>query len=99
VDLPLAVSFRRQDLFPNAHPLYAGDLGLANPPSQMALFRMRTCCWCWAHAQRHHHTGYTFPAWCGRRCALRMSCDPAVIGLHFATDLAIACDPADCSPP
>ncbi|MFN9944220.1 MAG: pyruvate decarboxylase, partial [bacterium] len=25
---PVAVSFRRQDLFPNNHPLYAGDLGL-----------------------------------------------------------------------
>ena len=35
--LPTLVSFRRQDLFPNAHPLYAGDMGLANPASQMAL--------------------------------------------------------------
>src|SRR5262249_26785182 len=29
--IPVAVSFRRQDLFPINHPLYAGDLGLANP--------------------------------------------------------------------
>lgn len=36
--LPVAVGFRRQDLFPNAHPLYAGDLGLANPAAQRAAF-------------------------------------------------------------
>src|SRR4051812_20400203 len=34
----VAVSFRRQDLFPNAHPLYAGDLGLRNPDAQRAAF-------------------------------------------------------------
>ncbi len=36
--LPVAVSFRRQDLFPNDHPLYAGDLGLRNPDAQRAAF-------------------------------------------------------------
>src|SRR3712207_791435 len=36
--LPVAVSFRRQDLFPNTHPLYAGDLGLRNPDAQRAAF-------------------------------------------------------------
>ncbi|MEC5406009.1 thiamine pyrophosphate-binding protein [Paraburkholderia sp. MPAMCS5] len=31
-DLPVAASFRCQDLFDNSHPNYAGDLGLAAPP-------------------------------------------------------------------
>ena len=35
---PVAVGFRRQDLFPNDHPLYAGDLGLSNPSAQRELF-------------------------------------------------------------
>ena len=34
--LPVMVSFRRHDLFPNDDPLYVGDLGLANPAAQMA---------------------------------------------------------------
>ncbi len=36
--LPVAVSFRRQDLFANDHALYAGDLGLRNPDAQRAAF-------------------------------------------------------------
>src|SRR5258708_619778 len=35
--LPVAVSFRRQDLFPNPHRLYAGDMCLANPEAPMAV--------------------------------------------------------------
>jgi acetolactate synthase-1/2/3 large subunit len=38
-NLPAVVSFRRQDLLPNAHPLYAGDMGLANPEAQMNVLR------------------------------------------------------------
>jgi acetolactate synthase-1/2/3 large subunit len=36
--LPVAVSFRRQDLFPNAYKLYAGDMGLSNPKPQREAF-------------------------------------------------------------
>ena len=38
-NLPAVVSFRNHDLLPNRHRLYAGDLGLANPPEQMAVMR------------------------------------------------------------
>jgi acetolactate synthase-1/2/3 large subunit len=38
-DVPTVVSFRAQDLFPNAHRLFAGDMGLANPADQMAVLR------------------------------------------------------------
>jgi len=31
--IPVAVSFRRQDLIANASPVYAGDLGTSGPPS------------------------------------------------------------------
>lgn len=36
--LPVAVSFRRQDIFPNDHELYVGDLGLKNPDAQRQAF-------------------------------------------------------------
>lgn len=36
--LPVAVSFRRQDIFPNDHDLYVGDLGLKNPDAQRIAF-------------------------------------------------------------
>ncbi len=36
--VPVAVSFRRQDLFDNTSPLYAGDMGLRNPDAQRAIF-------------------------------------------------------------
>ncbi len=36
--IPVAVSFRRQDLFPNNHQLYVGDLGLRNPDRQRVAF-------------------------------------------------------------
>ena len=94
-DLPVLVSFRRQDLFPNAHRLYAGDMGLSNPPSQMALLEeadlllvlgarlsdITTQGWSWPRLVRPQ-----------MRVA-HVHADPAVIGTHFAADLAIACDP------
>ena len=35
--VPVCVAFRRHDIFPNSHPLFVGDLGLANPADQLAL--------------------------------------------------------------
>ena len=37
--LPVCVSFRRQDLFDNAHPNYAGDLSTSADPKLIARFR------------------------------------------------------------
>lgn len=38
-ELPVAVTFRRQALFPQAHPNYAGDLGLGANPKLLDLAR------------------------------------------------------------
>jgi acetolactate synthase-1/2/3 large subunit len=35
LNVPVLVSFRRLDLFPNAHALFAGELGFFNTPEQM----------------------------------------------------------------
>ena len=94
-DMPLAVSFRRQDLFPNAHPLYAGDLGLANPAAQMALFHSADLLVVLGARLSDITTqGYTFPRMVRPQMRLaHIHADPAVLGLHFAADLAVAADP------
>ncbi|MCS5516735.1 hypothetical protein NWF32_22650 [Pseudomonas qingdaonensis] len=44
-NLPVAASFRCQDLFDNTLPQYAGDLGLAAGPELVEAMKAVTCCW------------------------------------------------------
>ncbi|WP_431285273.1 thiamine pyrophosphate-binding protein [Humitalea sp. 24SJ18S-53] len=89
--LPVAVSFRRQSLFPNDHALYAGDMGLRNPDAQRAAFAdadlvlalgtrltdITTQNWIWpAPGQRLVHV-----------CA-----DPRFLGWQFPAEMAFAAD-------
>lgn len=95
-NVPSVVSFRRQDLLPNEHPLYAGDMGLSNPAAQMDV--LRDCDFLLNIGARFSDIttqGYTYPRLV--RPAMKLAhihADPAVIGTHFACDLAIACHPA-----
>jgi acetolactate synthase-1/2/3 large subunit len=93
--LPMVASFRSQDLFPNAHRLYAGDLGLANPPGQMALLRESDLVIVLGARLSDITTqGYTFPRLVRPEMRLvHVHPDHTAIGTHFAADLAIACDP------
>jgi acetolactate synthase I/II/III large subunit len=93
--LPALVSFRRQDLVPNAHPLYAGDLGLANPETQMAaLNEADLLVVLGARLSDITTQGYTFPRLVRPQMRLvHVHADADVIGTHFSADLAIACDP------
>ncbi len=94
-ELPAMVSFRRQDLFPNTHRLYAGDLGLRNPDRQMAVLREADLLLVLGArlsditTQRHTYPRHVRP----EMRLVHVHRDPAVIGTHFAADLAIACDP------
>ncbi len=94
-DLPLLVSFRRQDLFDNAHRLYAGDMGLANPASQMAVLREADLLLVLGARLSDVTTqGYSFPDPVRPQMRLaHVHADPAAIGTHFAADLGIACAP------
>jgi acetolactate synthase-1/2/3 large subunit len=93
-DLPTVVSFRNQDLFPNAHRLYAGDLGLANPPEQMAVLNASDLLLVLGARLSDVTTqGYTFPQLVHPQMRLiHVHPDHTVIGTHYAADLAIACD-------
>lgn len=93
-NIPTAVSFRNQDLFPNDHRLYAGDLGLANPDAQMAVYRDSDLVLVLGARLSDITTqGYSFPRMVRPEMTLvHIHPDPSVIGTHFAADLAIACD-------
>ena len=92
-DLPTVASFRNHDLFPNTHRLYAGDLGLANPPEQMALLRESDLLLVLgARLERHYDAGVHVSAEVRTHMLLaHVHPDHTVIGTHFAADLAIAC--------
>ncbi len=96
-NLPVVVSFRSQDLFDNAHRLYAGDMGLANPPDQMTvLHRADLLIVLGALITDITSQGYTWPDLVRPRMRLaHVHPDPLAIGTHFAADLAIACDPQE----
>ena len=96
-ELPAVVSFRSQDLLANAHRLYAGDMGLANPPEQMALLRRADLLLVLgARFTDITSQGYSFPDLVRPQMRLaHVHPDPSAIGTHFAADLAIACDPQE----
>ncbi|MFN3461980.1 MAG: thiamine pyrophosphate-dependent enzyme [Oceanibaculum sp.] len=94
-NVPVAVSFRRQDLFPNAHPLYAGDLGLANPNQQIATFQDSDLILALGTRLGDITTqNYSFPDYPKPRQAL-VHChdDSRIIGQHFIADVGIAASP------
>jgi acetolactate synthase-1/2/3 large subunit len=95
-NLPSVVSFRRQDLLPNTHPLYAGDMGLSNPAAQMQI--LRDCDLLVSVGARLSDIttqGYVYPQIVRPQMRLaHIHVDPAVIGTHFACDVAIACHPS-----
>ncbi|GAA5233154.1 pyruvate decarboxylase [Verticiella sediminum] len=93
--VPVAVSFRRHDVFPNCHPLYVGDLGLANPEQQMAAFHSSDVLLALGTRLGDITSqGYTFPRM-PRPAQTVVHCYPDAhpIGLHFAVDLGLPCDP------
>ena len=89
--LPVAVSFRRQDLFPNAHPLYAGDLGLRNPDAQRAAFAESDLVLALGTRLTDITTqGWTWPG-LGQRLA-HVCAEPRFLGWQFPAELALAAD-------
>jgi acetolactate synthase I/II/III large subunit len=93
--VPVAVSFRQQDLFPNQHPLYAGDLGLANPKDQISLFETSDLIVALGTRMGDITTqGYRFPR-VPRPVQTFVHCypDDHIVGLHIAPDIGAVCDP------
>jgi acetolactate synthase I/II/III large subunit len=95
-NVPSIVSFRCQDLLPNAHPLYAGDMGLSNPDSQMAVLRDCDLLLCAGACLSDITTqNYTYPRPVRPQMTfIHIHSDPGVMGTHFACDIALACNPS-----
>jgi acetolactate synthase-1/2/3 large subunit len=92
--VPVLVSFRRHDLLPNDHPLFAGDMWLANPREQMDALRTADVLMALGTRLGDITTqGYTFPRLVRPEMRLvHVHQDPTVLGAHFACDLALASD-------
>jgi acetolactate synthase I/II/III large subunit len=90
-NLPVAVSFRRQDLFPNAHDLYAGDLGLRNPDAQRAAFAEADLVVALGTRLTDITTqGWTWPA-PGQRL-VHVCAEPRFLGWLFPAEMALPVD-------
>lgn len=94
--IPVAVSFRRHDLYPNDDALYAGELGLANPPEQIDALRRSDLILALGTRLGDVPTqGYAFPD-LPQASQQLLHCypDPHIVGLNFAADHGLVCDPA-----
>lgn len=95
--IPVALSFRRHDLFSNLHPLYAGELGLANPKHQIDAFRESDLIL--ALGTRFGDItsqGYSFPDLPRpAQTFVHAYADDHMVGLHFAPDFGLVCDPME----
>ena len=94
-DVPVVVSFRRQDIFPNQHALYVGDLGLANPQHQMEAFESSDLIIALGTRMGDITTqGYRFPK-LPRPVQTFVHCcdDEHAVGLNIAPDIGVVCDP------
>ena len=96
-EIPVALSFRRHDLFSNLHPLYVGELGLANPKAQIDAFRDSDLLL--ALGTRFGDVtsqGYSFPELPRpAQTFVHAYADAHVVGLHFAPDFGLVCDPIE----
>ena len=93
--VPVCVSFRRHDVFPNSHPLFVGDLGLANPAPQLERFHSSDLILALGtRLDDVTSQNYTFPT-LPQPAQPLVHCypDPRALGLHYATDVGLACDP------
>jgi len=93
--IPVAVSFRQHDVFPNTHALYAGDLDLATSTAQIDVFNSSDLILALGTRLGDITTqGYAFPGYPKPSQAL-VHCydDPHIVNQHFAADVGLVADP------
>ena len=93
--IPVAVSFRRHDIFPTTHDLFVGELGLANAPHQINAFNQSDFILALGTRLGDITTqGYTFPASpIPEQTLLHCYPDEQVIGANFNTQYGMVCNP------
>ena len=93
--IPVAVSFRQHDLFPNTHALYAGDLDLATQAAQVAAFDSSDLILALGTRLGDITTqGYAFPDY-PRPSQTLVHCHPDahIVNQHFTADVGLVADP------
>ena len=93
--LPVALTFKRQDYFPNTHDHYAGHLGFKLPKPQVDMYAEADLVIAVGTRLGEVTTqGYTFPnAPVPRQPLVHVTNDPAHIGRIFHTERALVADP------
>jgi len=93
--VPVALSFRQQDLFDNEHPLYAGHLGYMLPKDQVALYNESDLVLAVGTRLGDVTTqGYVFPtAPRPSQRLIHVYDDTAVLGAVYSPDLAVFAQP------
>jgi len=93
--IPVALSFRRHDVFDNTHRLYVGELGLANPKAQIEAFRSSDLILALGTRMGDITSqGYTFPDLpVPAQSFVHCYPDDHVVGLHFTPTYGLVCDP------
>src|SRR5690606_38993835 len=96
-NIPVAVSFRRHDVYPSTMPLYAGELGLAPSAAQMEAFRESDLILALGTRLGDIPTQeYTFPTLpCPEQTLIHCYPDDHIVGLHYAADHGLVCDPVE----
>ncbi|MCK1503345.1 thiamine pyrophosphate-binding protein [Bradyrhizobium sp. 188] len=85
--VPVAVSFRRQDLFPNDHVQYIGDMGLSNPETQRLAFAEADLVLALGTRLADITTqGYTWPT--ATQTVVHTSADPRFLGWRIPATIA-----------
>ncbi|CAB3743766.1 Acetolactate synthase isozyme 3 large subunit [Paraburkholderia sediminicola] len=94
--IPVAVSFRQHDIFPNTHELFAGDLGLVNPSNQIAAFESSDLVIALGTRLGDITSqGYRFPQLPRpSQRFVHVYPDDHIVGLHFVPDVGLVCDAA-----
>jgi len=94
-DLPVALSFKRQDYFPNTHPHYAGHLGFKIPKVAVARYLEADLILAVGTRLTEVTTqGYTLPASpVPRQPLVHIHDDPRQIGRNYTAALALVADP------
>ncbi|MEZ5843804.1 MAG: thiamine pyrophosphate-binding protein [Hyphomicrobiaceae bacterium] len=95
LDLPVALTFKRQEIFPNAHPNYAGHLGFKIPKPLVALYAESDLVIAVGTRLTEVTTqGYTFPkAPDPIQPLVHVHADARHLGRNVRPTIAVAADP------
>jgi len=94
--VPVAVTWKNQDVFDNTSPLYAGHLGFGNPPAHRELLaKADLVIACGTRLGDVASQNYQFPkAPCPAQPLVHVYPDAGPIGAVFRTELGVVADPA-----